>query len=105
MRTSILLICSTLAVAVFAISPAAASISEPMRKAGRCDTINFGGEDFVFFRSHMRCRTAKHYARHLHREPSWEPKRFDCRVHSGGREGSCEHVERENRFFLWYPEH
>jgi hypothetical protein len=59
----------------------------------------------MFFRNHMRCRTAKHYARHLHREPSWEPKRFNCRVTGDRPEGSRRHVERENRFFLWHPEH
>lgn len=82
---------------------AMALASPPTARAAGCDRIELGGERYAFYKQHMSCDTAKDNARHLRREPTWEPRRFDCDSGTNfQRSGFCRHVRRDNRYFGWH---
>jgi hypothetical protein len=100
------LIGGAIALFAFAVSSADATDNRDpvVATKGDCDKIEMGGTFYAFSVQHMRCRTAKHYAKHLRRDPNWEPRRFDCSSGSNFQDGgSCQHVRRENRGFAWHP--
>lgn len=89
------IVAATLVVLVLcAATPATASAS--------CDTIQSrGGYDLVFFKLHMKCGTAKHYAKKLMRDGSYDPRGFDCKRQNPDN-GGCTSTRRANKFFIFY---
>ena len=87
-------------VAIAATAPAGASTAKP----SGCDSINLG-EPRVFYKSHMRCKKAKHYARRLYKTDGDDrPRKFTCESGSNFNEGgSCRHDFKPKKYFGWHP--
>jgi hypothetical protein len=90
------------AVGVLVAAPASGSAA-PAKRA--CDVLEYGGDQYVFFKQGIACGKAQKWARKVHRNPSWEPRHWDCESGSNFETGgSCFLANRPNeRFFGWHP--
>jgi hypothetical protein len=90
-----------------AVGPGVAEAADrPSTAAGRCRTLRYGGDEYVFYEHRVRCHWAKRKAKRLHRSGGrrGEPSRFDCQSTSNFRtNGRCDGPG--NKFFGWYPPH
>lgn len=77
----------------------------PAASAGGCDTVRYGGDNYVLFKNNVKCENARHWVKRLHKtRGDDEPRNFDCASGSNFRDGGqCDHNNRENKFFGWHP--
>ncbi len=78
------------------------SSSPPKASASSCDTIQSrGGYDLVFYKRHMKCGTAKRYAKRLMRHGSYDAPGFTCHRQNPDN-GGCTNDHHHRKFFVFY---